>query len=136
MGTSRSRSAAPEKNKYPTGFARGSNVQHEEATKKRGAACGARNSGKQIERKTLGSGLNAGNIGAEIDVIQPPLPAQTHAPIAIRFAFGVGVRRLGAGPLDYFLACLCRRIRALRRWVFAIDALPQIFGLTPHSNEL
>jgi hypothetical protein len=37
--------------------------------KKRGAACGARNSGKQIERKTLGSGLNAGNIGAEIDVI-------------------------------------------------------------------
>ena len=27
------------------------------------------NSGKQIERKTLGSGLNAGNIGAEIDVI-------------------------------------------------------------------
>jgi len=41
------------------------------------------------ERKTLGSGLNAGNIGAEIDVIQPPLPAQTHAPIAIHFAFGV-----------------------------------------------
>jgi hypothetical protein len=37
--------------------------------KQRGAACGARNSGKQIERKTLGSGLNAGNIGAEIDVI-------------------------------------------------------------------
>ena len=69
MGTSRSRSAAPEKDKYPTGFARGSNVQHEEAAKKRGVACGARNSGKQIERKTLGSGLNAGNIGAEIDVI-------------------------------------------------------------------
>jgi hypothetical protein len=41
------------------------------------------------ERKTLGSGLNAGNIGAEIDVIQPALPAQTHAPIAIHFAFGV-----------------------------------------------
>ena len=80
MGTSRSRSAAPEKDKYPTGFARGSNVQHEEAAKKRGAACGARNSGKQIERKTLGSGLNAGNIGAEIDVIKPALPAQTHAP--------------------------------------------------------
>jgi hypothetical protein len=57
------------KDKYPTGLARGSNVQHEEAAKKRGAACGARNSGKQIERKTLGSGLNAGNIGAEIDVI-------------------------------------------------------------------
>ena len=69
MGTSRSRSAAPEKDKYPTGFASGSNVQHEEAAKKRGAACGVRNSGKQIERKTLGSGLNAGNIGAEIDVI-------------------------------------------------------------------
>jgi hypothetical protein len=68
-GASRSRSAAPEKDKYPTGLARGSNVQHEEAAKKRGAACGARNSGKQIERKTLGSGLNAGNIGAEIDVI-------------------------------------------------------------------
>jgi hypothetical protein len=34
----------------------------------------------------LGSGLNAGNIGAEIDVIQPGLPAQPHAPIAIRFA--------------------------------------------------
>ena len=48
---------------------KGINVQHEEAAKKRGAACGARNSGKQIERKTLGSGLNAGNIGAEIDVI-------------------------------------------------------------------
>ena len=28
------------------------------------------------ERKTLGSGLNAGNIGAEIDVIKPALPAQ------------------------------------------------------------
>ena len=41
------------------------------------------------ERKTLGSGLNVGNIGAEIDVIQPALPAQTHAPIAIHFAFGV-----------------------------------------------
>jgi hypothetical protein len=41
------------------------------------------------ERKTLGSGLNAGNIGAEIDVIKPALPAQTHAPIAIHFAFGV-----------------------------------------------
>jgi len=41
------------------------------------------------ERKTLGSGLNAGNIGAEIDVINPPLPAQTHPPIAIHFAFGV-----------------------------------------------
>jgi hypothetical protein len=27
----------------------------------------------------LGSGLNAGNIGAEIDVIQPGLPAQPHA---------------------------------------------------------
>jgi hypothetical protein len=25
----------------------------------------------------LGSGLNAGNIGAEIDVIKPALPAQT-----------------------------------------------------------
>jgi hypothetical protein len=37
----------------------------------------------------LGSGLNAGNIGAEIDVIKPTLPAQTHAPIAIHFAFGV-----------------------------------------------
>jgi hypothetical protein len=45
--------------------------------------------GKAIERKTLGSGLNAGNIGAEIDVIQPALPAQTHALIAIHFAFGV-----------------------------------------------
>jgi hypothetical protein len=44
---------------------------------------------KAIERKTLGSGLNAGNIGAEIDVIQPALPAQTHALIAIHFAFGV-----------------------------------------------
>src|SRR6266436_227389 len=42
------------------------------------------------ERKTLGSGLNVGNIGAEIDVIQPALPAQTHAPIAIRFAFVLG----------------------------------------------
>ena len=41
------------------------------------------------ERKTLGSGLNVGNIGAEIDVIKPALPAQTHAPIAIHFAFGV-----------------------------------------------
>jgi hypothetical protein len=30
-----------------------------------------------------------GNIGAEIDVIKPALPAQTHAPIAIHFAFGV-----------------------------------------------
>ena len=40
------------------------------------------------ETKTLGSGLNAGNIGAEIDVIQPALPAQTHAPIAIRFLIG------------------------------------------------
>jgi hypothetical protein len=29
------------------------------------------------ERKTLGSGLNAANIGAEIDVIKPALPAQT-----------------------------------------------------------
>jgi hypothetical protein len=35
----------------------------------------------------LGSGLNAGNIGAEIDVIKPALPAQTHAPIAIAFDF-------------------------------------------------
>jgi hypothetical protein len=52
-------------------------------------ARGARNSGKQIERKTLGSGLNAGNIGAEINVIKPALPAQTHAPIAIHFAFGI-----------------------------------------------
>jgi hypothetical protein len=39
-------------------------------------ARGARNSGKQFERKTLGSGLNAGNIGAEIDVIKPTLPVQ------------------------------------------------------------
>jgi hypothetical protein len=38
-------------------------------------ARGARNSGKQLKRKTLGSGLNAGNIGAEIDVIKPTLPA-------------------------------------------------------------
>ena len=30
-----------------------------------------------------------GNIGAEIDVIKPALPAQTHAPIAIHFAFRV-----------------------------------------------
>src|SRR5512133_2428720 len=30
-----------------------------------------------------------GNIGAEIDVIKPALPAQTHAPIAIHFGFGV-----------------------------------------------
>jgi hypothetical protein len=37
----------------------------------------------------LGSGLNAGNIGAEIDVIKPALPAQTHAPIAIYFAFEI-----------------------------------------------
>jgi hypothetical protein len=29
-----------------------------------------------------------GNIGAEIDVIKPALPAQIHAPIAIHFAFG------------------------------------------------
>jgi hypothetical protein len=35
-----------------------------------------------------------GNIGAEIDVIKPALPAQTHAPIAIHFAFGVS-RALG-----------------------------------------
>ena len=41
------------------------------------------------ERKTLGNSLNAGNIGAEIDVIKPALPAQTYAPIAIYFAFGV-----------------------------------------------
>jgi hypothetical protein len=39
-------------------------------------------------------------------------------------------------PLDYFLARLCRQIRSLGSGVFAIDALPQIFGLTPHSNEL
>jgi hypothetical protein len=39
------------------------------------------------ERKTLGSGLNVGNIGAEIDVITPTLPAQTHAPIAILLRF-------------------------------------------------
>jgi hypothetical protein len=41
----------------------------------------------------LGSGLNAGNIGAEIDVIQPALPAQTHAlnRYSLRFRnFGVG----------------------------------------------
>jgi len=44
----------------------------------------------------LGSGLNAGNIGAEIDVIKPALPAQTHAPIAIHFAFGVS--RTSATP--------------------------------------
>ena len=69
MGTSRSRSAAPEKDKYPTGFARDQTFSMKKRQKKRGAACGARNSGKQIERKTLGSGLNAGNIGAEIDVI-------------------------------------------------------------------
>ena len=37
----------------------------------------------------MGSGLNAGNIGAEIDVIKPALPAQTLAPIAIHFAFGI-----------------------------------------------
>src|SRR6266436_4861315 len=30
-----------------------------------------------------------GNIGAEINVIKPALPAQTHAPIAIHFAFGI-----------------------------------------------
>jgi len=30
---------------------KGSNVQHEEAAKKRGAACGARNSGKQLKEK-------------------------------------------------------------------------------------
>ena len=39
-------------------------------------------------------------------------------------------------PLDYFLARLSRQIRSLGSGVFAIDALPQIFGLTPHSNEL
>ena len=37
----------------------------------------------------MGSGLNAGNIGAEIDVIKPALPTQTHAPIAIHLAFGI-----------------------------------------------
>jgi hypothetical protein len=35
----------------------------------------------------LGSGLNAGNIGAEIDVIKPALPAQTHAPIRYSLRF-------------------------------------------------
>ncbi|PYI64979.1 MAG: hypothetical protein DMF07_05695 [Verrucomicrobia bacterium] len=42
----------------------------------------------------MGSGLNAGNIGAEIDVIKPALPAQTHAPnrYSLTFRnFGVGV---------------------------------------------
>jgi hypothetical protein len=51
------------------------------------------------ERKTLGSGLNAGNIGAEIDVIKPALPAQTHAPIAIHFALGVSRTYNGSAAL-------------------------------------
>jgi hypothetical protein len=45
--------------------------------------------GVRCNRELLGSGLNAGNVGAEIDVIKPTLPVQTHAPIAIHFAFGV-----------------------------------------------
>jgi hypothetical protein len=36
----------------------------------------------------LGSGLNAGNEGAEIDVIKPALLAQTHAPIRYSLVFG------------------------------------------------
>ena len=44
---------------------------------------------ESVRRKTLGSGLKAGSIGAKIDIIKPALPAQTHAPIAIHFAFGV-----------------------------------------------
>jgi hypothetical protein len=43
----------------------------------------------KVQLRTLGSGLNAGNIGAEIDAIKPALPAQTQAPIAIHFAFGI-----------------------------------------------
>ena len=44
-----------------------------------------------------------GNIGAEIDVIKPALPAQTHAPIAIYFALAAKVERVTAAsskPLD------------------------------------
>ena len=37
----------------------------------------------------MGSGLNAGNIGAEIDVIKPALPAQLTLRFAIHFAFGI-----------------------------------------------
>jgi hypothetical protein len=37
----------------------------------------------------LGSGLNAGNVGAEIDVIKPVLLAQTHAPIRYSLRFRI-----------------------------------------------
>jgi hypothetical protein len=37
----------------------------------------------------LGSGLNAGNVGAEIDVIKPALLAQTHAPIRYSLRFRI-----------------------------------------------
>ena len=37
----------------------------------------------------MGSGLNAGNLGAEIDVIKPALLAQTHAPIRYSLRFRI-----------------------------------------------
>src|SRR4029453_9625515 len=77
-----SRSAAVEKDKYPTGF-----------------------------RKTLGSGLNAGNIGAEIDVIKPACLPKTHAPIAIHFAFGVS-RTSFLDRLAHFLRLCATKISA------------------------
>jgi hypothetical protein len=39
----------------------------------------------------LGSGLNAGNVGAEIDVIKPALLAQTHAPIRYSLRFRISL---------------------------------------------
>jgi hypothetical protein len=68
------------------------------------------------ERKTLGSGLNVGNIGAEIDVIQPALPAQTHAPIAIHFAFGVS-RTSFLDRLAYFVRLALHNFSTRRSFI-------------------
>ena len=48
-----------------------------------------------------------GNIGAEIDVIKPALPAQTHAPIAIHFAFGFRALRSFIALLILLQAIFC-----------------------------
>jgi hypothetical protein len=72
-----------------------------------------KDSGKE---KLLGSGLNAGNIGAEIDVIKPALPAQTHAPIAIHFAFGLS-RTSFLDRLGYFLRLALHNFSTRRSFI-------------------
>jgi hypothetical protein len=81
----------------------------------------------------LGSGLNAGNIGAEIDVIKPALLAQTHAPIRYSLRFRISrtsfLYRLAHFATSHFLPFSHRAV------IRAYDAAGNVAETHEHAGE-